>query len=82
MIDSQISMDQMKRFLPNLSCLTHLTMDAKGSTDLADDYRWETLSAGYVIFNFKFKFTVWNIQQMLDSFRTPFWLQEKRWYAA
>ncbi len=72
----------MERILPNFSCLTHLTLHTKGSADLADGYRWERLSAGLIVFNFKFEVIVWDIQQMLDSFRTPFWLQEKCWYVA
>jgi hypothetical protein len=77
-----MSMNQMEQFLLNLPCLTHLTLDVIGSTDLADGHRWQRLSVGLIIFNFKFKVIVNNIQQMLDSFRTPFWIQEKRWYVA
>jgi hypothetical protein len=72
----------MERFLPNLSCLTHLTLHAKGSIDLVDGHRWERLSSGFTIFNFKFNVIVQNTQQMLDSFRTSFWLREKLWYVA
>jgi hypothetical protein len=75
-------MGQMERFLLNLSFLTHLTLQINSSKDFADGHRWERLTTKYMVFNFKFKITLKNIEQILDSFCTSFWLQEKRWYVA
>ncbi|CAF1040550.1 unnamed protein product [Adineta steineri] len=75
-------MDQMERFLPNLSHLKYLTLHIKGSVDLADGYRWQNLSKNFNIFSFKFKVNIENIEQMLNTFRTSFWLEEKCWYVA
>jgi hypothetical protein len=75
-------MNQMERFLSNLPRLTNFTLQTKDSIDLADGHRWERLSAGFIIFNFKLKIIVDDISRTLASFRTPFWLQKKCWYVA
>ncbi|CAF1227209.1 unnamed protein product [Rotaria sordida] len=53
-----------------------------GYTDLADGKRWQTLTNSLVIFYFKFDIYIcFNfIEQILDSFRTSFWLAEKHWF--
>jgi hypothetical protein len=75
-------MDQMEAFLPNISHLTHLTLQAKSSIDLVDGYRWKMLTSRFVTFNFNFSVALHRDDQILDSFRTSFWLEEKHWYVA
>lgn len=82
LIDASISMDQMEQFLPNLHNLKHLTIESMGSNDLTDGYRWKRLNMNYITFNIKITVKIINIQQMLNSFRTSFWLQVKHWYMA
>jgi hypothetical protein len=68
--------------LPNFPNLTHLELHAKGQTDLADGQRWKMLTSCFIVFNFKINIELVEVEQYFDSFRTPFWLQEKRWYVA
>ena len=71
-------MKQMEQFLPNLLHLKHLELVLRGTADLIDGYRWETLTRTLTTFNFKFE--VDSNLLPLDSFRTSFWLVEKCWY--
>ncbi len=72
----------MESFLSNLPHLTHFELNTKGQIDLADGYRWQMLSEGFIIFNFNFDVELPRTESILDSFRTPFWLRIKCWYVA
>jgi hypothetical protein len=50
--------------------------------DLIDGYRWKILTDSLTIFNFIFDIISWLNLSPLDSFRTPFWLEEKCWYVS
>jgi hypothetical protein len=71
-------MIQMEQFLPKLPRLKHLELILTGDEDLIDGYRWEILTYFFTTFNFKFNIN--SYFPRLDSFRTSFWLKEKRWY--
>ena len=73
-----VSMKQMEQFLPNLPHLKHLELILRGTTDLIDGYRWQTLTCSLTTFNFKFE--VESNLPSIDSFRTSFWSIEKCWY--
>ena len=68
-----------------LNCLVHLTHltlildEVLG--EMADGFAWARLLKSISIFKFRFKFTQYaSVQPASESFRTPFWLNEKHWY--
>jgi hypothetical protein len=71
-------MVQMEQFLSKLPHLKHLELILRGGEDLIDGYRLEMLTHSFTTFNFKFN--VNSNLPPLDSFQTPFWLEEKCWY--
>ncbi|CAF4056139.1 unnamed protein product [Rotaria sordida] len=79
-----VSMDYMEYFLSNCFYLKYLELHLTGFTDLANGQRWQTLTNSLVTFNFKFDTHICFklIEQILDSFRTSFWLEEKQWFIA
>ncbi|CAF1239976.1 unnamed protein product [Adineta steineri] len=80
--DVPVSMDQMNHLLLNLPRLKHLELSATGSMDLIDAQQWETISRQLITFHFDFSVRIVWIEQILESFRTPFWIQEKQWFVA
>ena len=84
-----MSFDSLDRCLNNLKQLTHLSIDATGTLDLLDGTRWERFLSKKPLVKFYFKFTLaldfvcnQNDYSVLESFRSPFWLKEKRWFVA
>ncbi|CAF1512324.1 unnamed protein product, partial [Didymodactylos carnosus] len=84
-----MSFDSLERCLNNLQHLTHLTIDATGTLDLLDGARWERFLSKRRIVKFNFKLSLslnlvcnQNEYSLLESFRSPFWLEEKRWFVA
>ncbi|CAF0840521.1 unnamed protein product [Adineta steineri] len=75
-----ISMNEMKYFLSNLPYLQHLCLELHGSQDLFDGYRWQNLTCNFITFNFKFKTQHHLNRNAIESYLTPFWLEEKHWY--
>lgn len=80
--DEPVSMDQIEFLLSNLLYLKHVELHAENLDGLADGYRWQTLTSTLKTLKFKFKINFNSIEPHLDSFRSAFWLQEKRWYVA
>jgi hypothetical protein len=72
----------MGRLLSSLPRLKHLELDVSGDADLVDGQRWQTLTSGLLTFNFMFRHLPMLESPDLDSFRSPFWLEEKRWFVA
>ena len=67
----------------NLPCLKHLKIEIRADVDIMDGNAWEQMTANLVTFDFSFRFTSdfdEDIHLDLTSFRTPFWLEEKRWF--
>jgi hypothetical protein len=66
--------------------LKYLTLIAIGQLDLFDGKQWEKFVRKTRIMKFNFKFLLsQNIilnENILESFRSSFWLEEKRWYVA
>ncbi|CAF3681201.1 unnamed protein product [Rotaria sp. Silwood1] len=79
-----VSMDNMEYFLSNCFYLRHLELHLAGYADLTDGQRWQALTNSLVTFYFKFDIHICInfIEQILDSFRTSFWLEEKHWFIA
>ncbi|CAM4973223.1 unnamed protein product [Rotaria socialis] len=76
------SMKDIESALLKLPRLRHLEISTSGHVDLADAYRWETLSKDFLTLKFYFKIQLSSIEKTLGSFRTPFWLIEKQWFVA
>ncbi|CAF1028509.1 unnamed protein product [Rotaria sordida] len=77
-------LETITHLAPQLKSLDHLELHLRGYTDLADGQRWQTLTNSLITFNFKFNIHICFdfIEQVLDSFRTLFWLEEKQWFIA
>ncbi|CAF4338788.1 unnamed protein product [Rotaria sp. Silwood2] len=75
-------MNDVEAMLSKLRHLRHLELSAVGSADLANAYRWEILSKCFVTLKFCFEIQLNSIPETLDSFRTQYWLIEKRWFVA
>jgi hypothetical protein len=75
-------MNDMERFLSELPYLKHLELKSNALSDIANGYQWQNLTTSLITFHFKFNLSLTNIDVTLYSFRTPFWLEEKRWYVA
>ena len=82
----------MKNFLNCFPCLIHFEIECRSDLDLCDGHQWQLLILDKFprLKNFNFKFqlkssTTLNateIQNILRSFSSLFWLDEKRWFIA
>ncbi|CAF4447018.1 unnamed protein product, partial [Rotaria sp. Silwood2] len=74
------TMLEMKRLLSPMTFLTHLTLNIDGAhSDMTDSNAWIPLLRKLVMF--KFLFNIISSETIsLDSFRTQFWIVEKKWY--
>jgi hypothetical protein len=72
----------MESLLSNRFHLKHLELHVRGFFDLADGHRWQTLTNPLMTFNFKFDVQLLFPQKNLNSFRTPFWREQKQWFVA
>ncbi|CAF4100335.1 unnamed protein product, partial [Adineta steineri] len=77
-----ISKDQIEQLLSSLIHLKHLELKANVSENVVNGYFWQQLVNSFITFNFKFNVQKINVQKILNSFRTSFWLEEKHWYVA
>ncbi|CAF1366025.1 unnamed protein product [Adineta steineri] len=75
-----VSMNQMEQLLMNLPQLKYFEISAKGSFDLTNGYLWESLTYKLVTFNFNFWLKIAGIEEILNSFRTLFWIERKKWF--
>jgi hypothetical protein len=73
-------MSQMECFLSNFPYLKYVKLALKGDNDLGDGNRWQILSSSLTTFSFKFHVELTSVDETLQSFRTLFWLEEKRWF--
>jgi hypothetical protein len=81
-VDYRTSMDEMEKFLKNIPDLKHLQLKTEGLRDLFDGDRWKTLTKTFHTFNFQFTAQFFPNENIFQSFCTPFWLEEKRWFVA
>jgi len=72
----------MEQLIANLPRLKHLELHANGHADLLDGQRWQTATRRLSIFNFNFVLSDVLDLQDLNSFRSPYWLNEKHWFVA
>ncbi|CAF3007511.1 unnamed protein product [Rotaria socialis] len=77
-----LSMNTFEFFLSKLPRLRHLVLDGQAHTSIIDGRRWEILAMDLLTFNFNFKLEINQIEQILETFRTPFWIERKRWFVA
>jgi hypothetical protein len=76
----RITMLEVKRLLSPMTHLTHLTLDiCKVESNLINGYTWIPLLTRITVFQFVFAISQRDNVD-LDSFRTQFWLEEKKWY--
>ncbi|CAF4673313.1 unnamed protein product, partial [Rotaria socialis] len=72
----------MNQLMLNLPDLQHLELVTKGLLDMTDGQSWEKMTRSLLTFNFKISVCMDWIEDIVESFRTPFWLEEKRWFVA
>ncbi|CAF1661319.1 unnamed protein product [Rotaria magnacalcarata] len=77
-----LSMNTFEFFLSKLPRLRHLVLNGQAHVSIIDGRRWEILAIDLVTFNFNFKLEINQIEQILETFRTPFWIERKRWFVA
>jgi hypothetical protein len=74
-------MAQMEQFLSKISHLKHLKIKDNWNRDLVDGLTWQSVVSHLTTFNFDFNiFSTQIDNDFLDTFRSPFWLVEKRWF--
>ncbi|CAF4897812.1 unnamed protein product, partial [Rotaria sp. Silwood1] len=57
-------------------------VDIEDATDIIDGNQWKYLVSHLQIFDFRFCLADRLNKQILDSFRTSFWLTQKKWFVA
>jgi hypothetical protein len=81
-LDVPVLMNEIEQLLLNLPRLKYFEVSAKGSIDLTDGQAWERLTHQLITFDFSFSVEIDWIETILDSFRTPFWIHDKKWFVA
>ncbi|CAF1076712.1 unnamed protein product [Adineta steineri] len=75
-----ISIDEMEYLLLNLPYLQYLQLELFGLQDLFDGDRWQSFTQNLIIFNFKFNAHYNLNRNVLESYRTSYWIEEKHWF--
>jgi hypothetical protein len=79
-------MIHIKEFLFNMPNLRHFELDTKGSMDLIDGQQWELIVSKLMIFDFRihliYPLLSLSNENILQSFRSLFWIEHKRWFVA
>jgi len=84
-----MTMIELKQFVSQLKCLTHLNLKAEGDVDLVDGRQWEQfLSQTFAdqLKEFDFCFTIdsyvdLNLDELIENYSRSFWLNRRRpWY--
>ena len=66
--------------MSNAPHLKYFNLEASIRPDMANGHLWQRFVHSLLVFHFKFHISITDIHSTLDSFRTPFWLEEKHWY--
>ena len=92
LIDCQMNLILMQSFLNCFPCLIHFEIECRSDLDLCDGHQWELflqekftrLKTFYFKFQLKSSTSLNTIelQNILRSFSSLFWLVEKRWFMA
>jgi hypothetical protein len=77
-----VSMNALEQMMSNLPRLQHLELIVDCINDVVDGNRWQIKTKYLVTFKFMFHLSNELESQGLDSFRSSFWLEEKRWFVA
>lgn len=81
----QLTMIKIKELLSKMPNLRHFELDTEGSRDLIDGQQWELLVSHLTVFDFRIHlngFITSSNEPILQSFRSLFWLEQKRWFVA
>jgi hypothetical protein len=70
----------MEYLLSNLPYLQHLQLELLGLQDLFDGDRWQIFTQNLITFNFKFNGHSNLHRNVLESYRTSYWIEEKHWF--
>jgi hypothetical protein len=73
-------MTQMAKFLSKMPYLKHLKIKGGGNMDLVDGLKWQSVVSHLTTFNFDLRISSPIDNDLLDTFRSTFWLVEKRWF--
>jgi hypothetical protein len=60
----------------------HLNLDIEVPMDIIDGNQWKYLVSHLHTFDFRFPLIIKPSTKILDSFQSPFWLEQKRWFVA
>lgn len=84
-MDAIVPMDYIEQFLRNFPNLTNIEIKDEyesSDRDIIDGYRWQRIVESLISFHFLLHVKNFPNEQSLNSFRTPFWIEEKRWFIA
>ncbi|CAF3999710.1 unnamed protein product [Rotaria sp. Silwood1] len=78
---------EIRNILHAMPCVKYLELDILCEISLIDSHQWESIAVNLIRFDFRFRIehrSVCNAAKInhLNSFRTPFWLEQKRWFVA
>ncbi|CAM4847902.1 unnamed protein product, partial [Rotaria magnacalcarata] len=77
-----VSLREMNQLMLNLPDLQHFELVTKGLLDMTDGQSWEKMTRSLLTFNFNISAYMDWIEDIIQSFRTSFWLEEKQWFVA
>ena len=75
-------MAQIEQTLTTVPHLKHLELYTRCSLNVVDGHRWENISSSLTTLNFFFIINIEQVEDVLDTFRTTYWLEVKRWFVA
>lgn len=68
--------------LINAPNLKHFQLEAKANKSMVNGERWQVIAKNLLTFNFEFDLASELTLDDLNSYQTPFWIKEKRWFVA
>ncbi|CAF1334995.1 unnamed protein product [Rotaria sordida] len=82
----KLTMIQIKQLLSRMPNLRHFELDTQGYMDLIDGQQWELLVSHLIVFDFRIYLLCLSLniseENILESFRSLFWLEYKHWLVA
>ncbi|CAF1158022.1 unnamed protein product [Rotaria sp. Silwood1] len=78
---------EIRNMLHAMPYVKYVELDIPCEVGLVDSRQWETIAVNLIRFDFRFRVVYWSACptakiNYLTSFRTPFWLEQKRWFVA
>ena len=77
-----MSMHQIELLLASFPHLNSFELHSRAQPDLIDGHRWEMISGHLRTLNFNLKIDLDHPEQVLNAYRSRFWIEEKRWFVA